>query len=426
MIRIRPWPRTAVLLGSLFLVALLLSPTPRAAATDFRSDQTVVIEAGEVIDDDLIISADRVEMNGTVKGDLIASGSTVVVNGTVEGSTAASGQTVAINGTLNGSLYTGGYDVQINDGATIGRNIYFGGFSLDINPGARVERDVLAAGYQVSIDGNVDGNVLVSVSALRVNGRVGGNLRGGVSSEDAGAQMPPMIGVPNTVDVLPPGLDIGAQSTIGGNMTVSADEVSTGVDPNASPVQRSILPRLGELIAILIVGGLLLRFGRGLLEETVAVLRAQVLPGMGWGCVTLLVVPFLLFVGVVVVFLTALLGGLVTFGQLTGEIASFGGVTLAFVLIGFLVVVSIITKVIFSQLIGSVLIDRAAASMEPGLRKQFLALAVGALIYELVRAIPLVGNAVAFVAILVGLGAIWLMIRERRRGFGVKSARVAA
>lgn len=400
-------------------------PTPRAAATDFRQDETIVIAAGDVIDDDLFVSGNTIEINGTVKGDLIASGSSVVINGTVEGSTAAGGQSIIVNGTINGSLYTGGYDVQLNDGAVIGRNLYFGGFSLGINPGATVQRDVLATGYQVRLDGDVEGDVLVSVSALAVNGRVGGDLRGGVSSA-TGGPTPPMFGMPDNVTVLPPGLDIGSQSTIGGNMTVAAQQVSTGVEPDQTPIQRVILPRLGEFLAIVIIGGLLLRFGRGILEEVVTALRAQVLPGVGWGCITIIVVPFVLLVAAVIVFLTTLLGGLVTFGQLVNELGSLGGVALAFALVTFLVFVSIMTKVIVSQLVGDVLLDRFASGMVPGLRKRFLALVVGALLYEILRAVPVLGPAVALVVILLGLGAIWLTIRERQRGFGRKSAQIVA
>lgn len=425
MHRFRVGRQWSAVVGGILLLALLLSPTPRAAATDFRQDETVIIAAGEVVDDDLFVSANTIEINGTVKGDLIASGSSVVINGTVEGSTAAGGQSVEVNGTINGSLYTGGYDVQLNEGAVIGRNLYFFGFSLGINPGAAVQRDVLASGYQVRLDGTVEGDVLVSVSALAVNGRVGGDLRGGVSSA-AGGTVPPMPGMPDTVAVLPPGMDIGSQSSIGGNVTVSAEQISTGVETEESPVQRVLLPRLGEFLAIIIVGGLLLRFGRGILEEVVAALRTQVLPGVGWGCVTVLVVPLLLFVAVAIVFLTTLLGGLVTFGQLVNELAALGGVTIAFALVAFLVFVSIMTKVIVSQLVGDALLDRFASGMVPGLRKRFLALVVGALLYEILRAVPFLGPAVALLVILLGLGAIWLTIRDRRRGFGGKTAQIVA
>lgn len=88
--------------------------------------------------------------------------------------------------------------------------------------------------------------------------------------------------------------------------------------------------------------------------------------------------------------------------------------------------VSIITKVIVSQLVGDALLDRFAAGMAPGLRKRFLALVVGALLYELLRAVPILGPAVALVTILLGLGAIWLTLRERRRGFSRKSAQIMA
>jgi len=55
---------------------LLFFPSLRHAARAFdgRSGEKVVIEAGEVIEDDLYVTANEFVLDGTVKGDLIAFG----------------------------------------------------------------------------------------------------------------------------------------------------------------------------------------------------------------------------------------------------------------------------------------------------------------------------------------------------------------
>src|SRR5574338_339728 len=81
------------LFAALALLALLLSFATPAYAFDGRTGDNMVIQAGEVIDDDLYVGAQTFTLEGTVNGDLIVGAQTVIINGTVNGDLIAGAQT---------------------------------------------------------------------------------------------------------------------------------------------------------------------------------------------------------------------------------------------------------------------------------------------------------------------------------------------
>ena len=162
-----------------------------AHAADIRTGERVVIAADEVIDDDLIVSAQFVEVNGTVTGDVVATGTVVVINGAVEGSVLAAAQSVEVRGPVGGTIYAMGYSLQLGGEADIQRNVLFLGFSAATQPGSTVGRDFFMAGYQMRHDGAIGGDLNVSAGALQLNGTVGGDVTGEVST--AGRAAPPHL-----------------------------------------------------------------------------------------------------------------------------------------------------------------------------------------------------------------------------------------
>src|SRR4030043_2030387 len=85
-----------------FLVAVLLTffISAPVLAADLRSEDTITVASGEVVDDDLYVAGNTIIIDGTVNGDLWAFGSTITVNGEIKGSIVAVGQTVSINGNV--------------------------------------------------------------------------------------------------------------------------------------------------------------------------------------------------------------------------------------------------------------------------------------------------------------------------------------
>jgi cytoskeletal protein CcmA (bactofilin family) len=413
----RTWSQAFLVLTLLGLMAFGL--TSSAWAADFRGGETVVISADEVIDDDLFVTGQRVEVNGTVKGDLFATGRDVLINGSVEGSLFVSGQTLVVNGQVDGSLYAGGYSLTVGPEASIGRNVYFGGFSLTTESGSGIGRSLYTGGYQAIVNGEVANDVSVGSAALELTGAVGGDVRGEVAPAEGGA--PPFVPqFPGSVPAVPPGLRVSEKARIGGDVDVVVSEPGRGAgerpqDRALFGLPRAIANRIGQFIAILIVGGLLLYFWPGLMQRASSEAQERPLPSAGRGCLITFLFPLAVVVAVIALVVLALLGGLVTFGQLLGDILGIGGATLGLAVALFIFVFSLVTKAIVAFLGGRLILTRLSAQTEPGWWTDFASLALGALIYEILRVIPILGIIVAVIVTLIGLGAIYVALREKMR-----------
>lgn len=406
---------------SLFAFGLVQS----AHAAEIREGEEVIVEAGEVIEDDLIISATRIEVNGTVQGDLIASGQEIIVNGTVEGSLLFGGQLLELNGDVEGSVYGGGYALTIGPEANVGRNAYFGGFSLVAESGSVIARDLYAGDYQTLLRGEIGQDVVVGGSALEIDGTVGGNVRGEVS--ESGGPAPFMPNFPGAVSAVSPGLRIAESADIGGSVNVVRTAAPSGEGqqaPQRSPAATLFRERAGEFIALLIVGGLLLRFWPGMVQAASAKVREKPLPSFGWGFLVTVIFFVAVPIAIIILVVLAILGNLVTFGSLLGDILGVGGATLGFAISVFAFTLAVVSKIIVAYLGGRFILARVAPQMEPGGWTDFWMLVLGVLIYEILRAIPVAGWLIGVVVTLAGLGAIWLVMREGRETAAIPAEKV--
>ena len=413
------WSRLALGIGVLSVLLFGIGGGS-AQAADFRSGDFVTIGADEVVDDDLFISGQRVEMNGVVKGDLFASGSEVIVNGRVEGSLFIAGQTVEMNGQVGGSMYGAGYLVTVGPEAEIGRNVYGAAYSLKTEKDSNIGRSLYAGAYQVLLNGDIANDVETGSAALSLNGAVGGDVKSQVNvSGEAAPSGFFMPGLP-AVKSIPPGLQVGDNAKIGGTLDVTETAAETGDTPAAGQsivitVGKAIFARVGEFIALMIVGGLLLQFWPGMVKRTGELLQTRPLPSAGWGCAVTLIFVIAAPVVAVLLFIVAALGGMITAGQLFGDILGIGGASLALVVSLFTFTLSVVTKALVAFLAGRLILAKAAPQLKSGIGQNLGALALGAFIYELLHAIPFLGWVIAVIVVLLGLGALYYFAQEMLR-----------
>jgi cytoskeletal protein CcmA (bactofilin family) len=415
----RYWALLA-LLASFGLLALLLA-TP-AQAADFRSGDRVVIGADEVIDDDLFIGGNVIEVNGTVTGDLFATGTEVSVNGQVGGSVFLAGQSLQVNGDVQGSVYSAGYSLAIGPEAAIGRNVFFAGFSLSAAEGSTIGRSLYSSSYQTIVDGDVSGDVSVSGGALEVNGSVGGDVTGEVADAQGSTAPQFVFPFPGAVDMVDPGLRISEGAEIGGDVDVK-ETTQAGFDVSPPDVgslvvgglTRSLASRVGEFIALLIVGGLLLWLWPAAAERLRRTTGEKPLASAGSGCLLLIAFAIGVPLACLVTGGVAAFGGLITLGQLGGSILSVSWAAIGLFVAVFMFVLTLVAKVIVAFWAGRSLLDRLAPDRQPGYWAGFSSLALGAFIYEVLRFIPVLGWIVAVIVTLVGLGAIYFVLRDTLR-----------
>jgi cytoskeletal protein CcmA (bactofilin family) len=161
----------------LVLMVVLLAATP-AMAADLRSDDTVIISSGDVIDDDLYIAANKIIINGVVNGDVLSVGSTITVTGKINGSIIAIGSTINIGGEITESVRVAGSSVTVT--GTIGGDLVTAVSDLDIEKGAIINRDLVFAASDIDVDAPISQEITGWGSRVTIRDIVGGDVEIGV------------------------------------------------------------------------------------------------------------------------------------------------------------------------------------------------------------------------------------------------------
>jgi hypothetical protein len=174
-------------------------------------------------------------------------------------------------------------------------------------------------------------------------------------------------------------------------------------------ILRWILARARDFVTLLIVGALLLWLVRLLFEETVDHARLELLPSLGWGLVVWIGGFVAIGIAAFVIIIIGLLLGIITLGGLATLIFGGGFAALALITVLFLFVISYVSKVVVAYMVGQWIITELGNGREPHPAWPLL---LGVFLYVLVRAIPFLGWLIGLFVTLVGLGAIFLAIRQ--------------
>jgi cytoskeletal protein CcmA (bactofilin family) len=424
--RFRKW---VGLIGLICLVLFTFAPT--ALAFESRSGETVVIGAGEVIEDDLYVGANTFTLDGTIKGDLIVFGSTIEINGTVEGDLIAAGQTVTVGGTVMDDVRIAGQALILDSEAQVGDDVLAAGMSIEVKKGSSVGGDFVYGGYQALLAGDVAEDVRVAVGGLQLSGSIGGDVKAEVG--EAGEGPPPMFfmpGVPSMPSV-PLGLTVDEGAHIGGKLDYTSasewsipagvvtgaimrhkPEVEAEVEVVVSPAQRVaewFLRHLRRLVTLLLVGLLMVWVVPGWTEKATGALQAKPLPSLGWGVVSIAVFILALLVILIATILVAVVLGVVTLGGLAGTTVWTGILTMALLAFFFSIAVTYVTKLVVSFLGGRLILARLKPDWAEG---RIWPLVVGVVLFVVITAIPILGGLISLIVVLLGLGALWLLGRD--------------
>lgn len=413
-------------------IALLLlgGLTPVARAVESRTGDNVVIGAGEVIDDDLMLFANSVVFNGTVNGNLIAAGTRVEINGTVNGTVMAAGQSLALNGAVRDSVYLAGQSVSMGAKAAIGRNASIGAFGLQADAGSAIARDLLFGGYQALLNGTVGRDVRFGGAALDVNGNVGRNVVADVS--EPGTAAAPVYMGPYMPAATSPGLRIAPSAVIGGKLTYSSSVEQAGAikstpaggvafqyQPSTSnqPQQAQdatanfLWGRGRELLTLLLLALLTAWLAPLLLAKASAQAQSRPVQAAGWGLVMLIGGFVLALVAGIVLIIAGIVAGWLTLGGLVNPVFGTGFMSLGLAFSLFLMLIAFGSKLVCGHAIGQLLLR---PFNRPLAEHRLWPLLLGVVVYVVVASIPLLDVLASMVVTLVGLGAMWYVWKDRR------------
>ncbi|GAB4476353.1 MAG: hypothetical protein Kow0088_14180 [Anaerolineales bacterium] len=422
-----------------FVVGLITFSLPRGAQA-VETDPDGYLEKGQVIEDDLFISGERVVVDGEVQGDLYVAANTIVMNGIVHGSAFLAAQTIELNGTVEGSLYGASQSMTLAEEAHIARNLFYAGFALQARAGSKVGKDALFGGYQAVLDGQIQRDVLASVGALEVNGEIGRNVRVTVGDPEQGqGRSMSFYTTPGAPAMIPPGLRINASAKIGGTLTYSSPKEQTQAIKSQpaggiifKPIEATnqeaqtrswrnsllgkvgeyLIDRIREIVTLFVIGLVGIWLLPGYLKNWKERMQAEPLTCGLNGLLTVLVGYIGAGLAGLVLLAIGIFVGVLTLGGLSKTVLGIGLSTLGLALAIFSLVVTYVSKILVSLWIGEWLIERFAPQVG---KKIALGLLIGIAIYVIVRSIPILGWVVGLLATLVGVGAIYLVVRDRIR-----------
>jgi putative zinc finger protein len=171
----RPVAVAVVMSALLFAVAV-----PQAAsAAEVRRGRAVMVPAGEVVHNDLIVTSPSVRIDGTIEGDLIAFTRDLTVTGHVTGDVIAFAGSARINGTVDGNVRVVTHSTTLE--GKIAKNVSAIANDFDLAGASSVGGGMLLITTQADLDGRIQRDLLGIVATADLEGFIGGDewIRGG-------------------------------------------------------------------------------------------------------------------------------------------------------------------------------------------------------------------------------------------------------
>ncbi|MDP7079551.1 MAG: hypothetical protein QF415_06655 [Candidatus Undinarchaeales archaeon] len=347
--------------------------------------ETVTIGGdGLAIDDNVYSAGGNVRVTAPVNGDLIVFGGDVEVRAPVRGDILIGGGHVTILDAVGGDVRTGGGKVDIR-GNVSGEVVALGG-EVSVGPTAVIDGELVAFCGELDMDGIVRGDLTANAGAVRLGGKVLANAKIGAGD-----------------------FDISPDAIIGGNLVYSAEDAPGNLDRVRGSVER--VEHMDENLPfdfddsdlahnLPFVGGILAIGAMVLFVLTIMFVVASLAFGLAvvhWGG------PFLDRTSEAIMD-EPLYTGAIGFGVLIG--VPIGLILLLITIVGipfsimggFLFVAALfLTTVVISVLIGE------QALPEKNRYVQFLG---GWVIFTVLRWLPILGEWISLLGMIVGLGAM--------------------
>ena len=411
----RQFSEPRVWLGGLLAVLLVSVPV---SAAEFKTGKEVTIAQDEVIEDDLYMTGEIMTVKGTVKGDVVASGKVVRIEGVVEGDVMAAGQAVVIDGEVRDDVRIAGMTLKLGESASVGDDLFAAGFSFESLNGSQIFGRTSLTGYQALVAGEHREDLVGSLVALRIDGRVAGNVEAAVESEAGPAWWTQFMQSPVPLPTVDPGLALGSGARVGGNLSYKSKRAAEIADgalvtgetrhevPEATEVPKvrpgkRFAKVLRWFVALYLFGSLLLWLVPEKVNGVATAVADRPVASLGWGIVTLLGFPVAMVLVLVVTLVLAMLFGFMTLGKMTALVVVLGLLLELLLAMKLWIAVGFLAPVVVSLAGGRFLMTRGGAAE----KSPFSSLLVGLALLALLSVVPFIGTLLRWLVVLIGLGA---------------------
>jgi cytoskeletal protein CcmA (bactofilin family) len=352
-----------------------------ALAAETSSSDIVIVPEGDTINDDLYATGLRVLVEGVVDGDLVAfAAEEVVISGEVTGSVIAVAPKVTVEGSVGESLRVSGRELEVT--GNVGKDVVAAVVSARLGPDSEVTGDVVVWALDLTAAGSVGGDLEGTQRRVDLEGEVGGDvsITVGVLTITGPLSVEGDLDYRSAAEAS--GLD---QATVGGAVVHQ-----TPVPPNIRIRALGLLTRLLVVIGLTTVAVVL---AWGWPKRTaLAGERAAVSPFRAYGRGALIMVTPLLLAGIA--------------GLVVALAPASASLPLLAIFVPLVVVTAGIILVLCLVAGGPAVL--VAGRALPGERGMFGAIAVGSVLAGILWMVPVAGWIVPLVILPWGLGA-WIL-----------------
>ena len=376
------------------IVAIMLIPTmlmlfsaTTVLAFDTRSDDTVHIPGGEVINDDLYTGANTITIDGTVNGDIWAAARIISIGGIVDNSVMAIAQTINISGDIGHAVRVAGETINIS--GNIAGDLFVVGNEITIADNVHIKGDLLFGAGVIRINGIVDGDIKGRGGEIIIGCKVGGDLNLEVSE----------------LTILPTADIKGSLTYIGEERaTIQPGAQISGITTHKLPESKeeqsetfllallsSIKTKFIGFLMALLAGFLIILIAPKRLASIAESISSRPGPSAGWGALVLLVTP----IAAVIICITII------------------GLPVGLIALALWGIAIYLAQIPVGLFLGQWIISHFR-DVEDNRGIMIGALATGLIIVKLLSLIPYFGFFIGLAVILFGLGAVIATIRRQK------------
>src|SRR5262249_1461002 len=176
MLLFRRWFRRGTLAALLVagMCAALTMPGP-ASAFEKRKGESIEGTKSETIKGDLLVTAHRKVIDGTVAGTVDASGQDIEINGHITGDLLTGAQSVRVSGQIDGNIR--GFLNNLTLPGTVGRNVMAWAQVVNVDAAGKVGRSLTTFCQTLGVDGKVGGDLLAFDQSTRIAGTIDGGVK---------------------------------------------------------------------------------------------------------------------------------------------------------------------------------------------------------------------------------------------------------
>ncbi len=365
----------------LLLIILLIIPFALFSSVFAQKltpgNNVVTLPKYSTVDKDYFATGGTVNLNGNVNGDAYLAGGNVTVDGNIYGDLIAAGGNIIVSGNTQGNVRVLGGNVTIS--GRVGKNLTVAGGSANITNTANIAGSLVSGSGELTVSAPIGKGATLDGGDVNILNTVGGEVFSNTSKIMLGPQSQIYGNLTYSKGTV---IDLQKGALIKGKMIANppiippASAVKGAIDSFVQKVGMGL--RLVDLASALIIALLLAKFTPNYLDKTVKILTKRPLYSFGVGILVLIGIPILSLV----LLLTVI------------------GIPIALILLGILIILSYLSKIFISLLVGQKVLETFKAKSGRG-----LAILLGLAIYSLVSQIPFLGNAVVFFSLVAGLGA---------------------